>query len=470
MNDKYKKEINSFKINLLWQICFKNLLIWSAVYAFFIGVIIIVQKTMGYAVNESEILIFLGLFILGVIVSFIMAKKRSVISNSAVYALFDKVNNCGGLLMASENVSTSEWNNELPVPESIKIKWNKDKIGAVFAVSLLFLISAFLCPESVLTIKNNQLNIKPDLEKISEDVELLKEEDIISEKKAEELAKNIEEIGVNAEAEDPVKTWEAMDHLKNSLSMSAKEAAENAIADMSQLSLNEQIANALSSEISLNTEELKMAMQELSKLTNKTMKNIPQLGLFLTPELAKALQNANFSKEQLNELQKLMAKYKDGMGKQIDKLSMAKLINKEMLKKCKNASECSMGDLKNYAMANSLSQIFYDELAKNLVNAQCEKGKWNGKIGRGFSPAKMTYGEEAKEEGTEFVEQQLPLSMMPSLKNSNTIGVSFTAPEAKENKEIISGSLNKVKNAGGSSNKHIILPKHKATIKRYFDN
>ena len=49
-------------------------------------------------------------------------------------------------------------------------------------------------------------------------IDVLKEEEIIDSSKTEMLEEKLSQLQEDASGEDPVKTWEALDHLENTLS------------------------------------------------------------------------------------------------------------------------------------------------------------------------------------------------------------------------------------------------------------
>ena len=82
----------------------------------------------------------------------------------------------------------------------------------------------------------------------------------------------------------------------------------------------------------------------------------------------------------------------------------------------------------------------------------------------------MTWTDGSTEEGAEFKEETLPLSNIASLEDSEIFGISAAAPSIEASNPIEqSAALNGATVGGGSSVTQTVLPRHKASVKRYFD-
>ena len=84
-----------------------------------------------------------------------------------------------------------------------------------------------------------------EVEKLAEKVELLKEEKILPPERAKSLEMALEQLEHEASGSDPAKTWEAMDHLEQSIAQASAEAAEEAARNAEKAARAEELATAL---------------------------------------------------------------------------------------------------------------------------------------------------------------------------------------------------------------------------------
>ena len=90
------------------------------------------------------------------------------------------------------------------------------------------------------------MQIGGEMQKLAEKVQVLKQEQILPPEKAQVLEKDLDRIRQEALGKDPAKTMEAIDHLEQSFSKSAAEAAESAIKQTEAASRAQELAQALS--------------------------------------------------------------------------------------------------------------------------------------------------------------------------------------------------------------------------------
>jgi hypothetical protein len=79
----------------------------------------------------------------------------------------------------------------------------------------------------------------------------------------------------------------------------------------------------------------------------------------------------------------------------------------------------------------------------------------------------LSYGNESFEEGAEFQEQKLGLSV--PLEQAKLAGVTITAPEVTGGEAILGqGALNTAQAGGGNALAAPVLPRHRTAVKRFF--
>jgi hypothetical protein len=93
-----------------------------------------------------------------------------------------------------------------------------------------------------------------------------------------------------------------------------------------------------------------------------------------------------------------------------------------------------------------------------------------GGVNEGPGAAQLQFGEKSSEEGFKFREEALPPSDLAALKESQSAGVSTTAPQKdKSGGTPQAGALAGAAAGGGSANAAGVLPQHRAAVGKYFD-
>ena len=106
----------------------------------------------------------------------------------------------------------------------------------LLGVSALFAATALLLPERLTNFSSHRpLEIGHIVEQLQAEVKTLAQEKIVDDKKADDLQKQLSQLQKDSSSYDPNKTWEALDHIKQSNSDAAKEAAEEALTKMESL-------------------------------------------------------------------------------------------------------------------------------------------------------------------------------------------------------------------------------------------
>src|SRR5262249_44458432 len=123
------------------------------------------------------------------------------------------------------------------------------------------------------------------------EVETLKQEKILEPTKAEELQKQLAQLKDQSSALDPNKTWEALDHIKESNSDLARQAAEEALSKTTSLTEAQTLANALqsASEAGLGQDTATHAAQDLASMLKAAKLEDGMLNSTIPPELLSQL-------------------------------------------------------------------------------------------------------------------------------------------------------------------------------------
>ena len=422
-----------------------------------LGVVVLVARMLG---RFDEVLLWAGLAGLApVLVTAGITEWRQRPSPAAVRAAFDRHNHSGGLVMAAAQMDTSAWHQTSASAQIPQLRWDSRRTLGLFAAAALFLTGTLLVPDRFAALSATRpLDVGKQVEELQKQIQGLEEEKILKEEKALEWKQDLSKLGKESSGTDPAKTWEALDHLKQSASDLARQAAEEAIAKTAQLTKAEalgQTAELLSEKSEALAGKL---VQELAALANAAKLNE---GLFkgqIPPELLEAAKKGALDPAQLKELLKELQLNKQQLAEALQHLNELKLIDPAKLGELNKAGQPPNPE--------GLAAFLAEQGASDESLAVLMEMLGNGGISRGPGAAPMTWQDPLSEEGARFKEQMLPVK--PNLKDTQLSGVSRSTPEVnKENAPAITGALSGA-DGGGAAQAQLLLPRHKAAVQRYF--
>ncbi len=392
---------------------------------------------------------------------------RHLPSRTVVRALLDKIGGHKGLLMAGEVADIGNWSELLPSIETPSMRWRNLRLWALLAAGAVFVISTSLVPRRFTAISPaHSLEISKDVEKLSAQIETLKEEEILERDKAESLEANLAQLLAEASGEDPVKTWEALDHLENVVTKAAQEAAEDALGQTEELTEAETLAEGLAEGAAgMNPDLLAEAMKELAGMVAKAAEDTESFKRRLSRELQESCQNGSLTQEQLDDLLRALRLCKGDMAQCLQRLCEMDLIDLEFLKLCEDLGQCDGAGLAAFLDENAGKAAICD-----LVDLWCQGLPGRGGVTRGRGDAPLTWSDPSTEEEVTFKEETLPPATVAALKESMLVGVGVGAPSVSEISEFSKpGALTEAAAGGGEAHTHTILPRHRGTVKRYFE-
>lgn len=406
---------------------------------------------------------FLWLWILaGVIpcaaIAILLALRR-LPDPSAVRAFLDERNRCGGLLMASERADLGDWQARLPAIAEPRLSFRARRPAALALASVLFITVSFLIPARTGAEGGERpLDVANELHEISADIDLLKKKEIIDATQAESLEEKLESITAETKGEDPVKTWEALDHLQDTVSKTADQAAEKMAQESERLAEAQALSEALAERGSgIDSKLMAEAMKELQAQVEAAA-GAREGGPELPSELMKGLKAGSLSKEQMKQLAEALKQNKGELAKRLRELRDAGLIDLKRLKQCEKAGKCDSAGLAEFLKENSADMTVTQMM-------QC----WGkGGLDRGRGDAPMTWTDPSSERGAKFKEQVLP-SSLAGLNDSELVGRSTGAPEIDKSRPRQTGALKGAVAGGGSAFTQSVLPRHRSAVNRYFE-
>ena len=213
----------------------------------------------------------------------------------------------------------------------------------------------------------------------------------LEEAQAEALEQKLGQLGREASGDDPVKTWEALDHLEDAVDKAAKAAAESAVAESERLARAEALSEALSEGLKagVNQMDLKLmteAMQTLSGMIKDAIDENMMLSKSLSPELQEALKSGALKPKDLKALSEALKQNRSALNQKLSKLSRAGMIDGKSIQGAVQASRRGNSELSQFLKENA-KRIS----VKDAVEAWCS-GKGGVDRGRGDARGRRPNG------------------------------------------------------------------------------
>lgn len=451
--------LRAFARKLALLLMFREAVRWITAWFFVWGVIVLAARIAGLLNDRWLLMGLAGAVPLAAAAGLREYRRRSAFSH--VRAAYDRINECGGVVMAEETADMSDWQSRIPRPSRPVLRWQSGRTLGLLALSGVF-VAVTLCLPDRLTnpAARRPLEIGKLVGELRTEVKTLKQERILEPNKADELQKQLAKLKEQSSALDPNKTWEALDHIKEGNADLAQQAAEEALSKINNLRAAETLASALeaASGAGLSKDTATQAARDVAALLKAAKLEDGLVKGEIPPELLSQLNGLN--KEDMEKLLRSIQFNKNSFGRTITNLANLKLIDARLLSQCKNAGQCTNPN----ALAAYLCQC------TNACNSFCDLAMSYGRggIDRGRGDAPMTWKDESSAEGAKFKEEALPPSSR--LSDSQVVGVSRAAPDLSGNQIVVEhGALAGARSSGGAAYSEVILPRYKQTVKRYFD-
>ena len=336
----HEQLIRSLRRQIATVLILKHALLWLAAGAFVWGTFVIVWRVATGGTADE---LWWGLAaapILAVVAACLAL--RQVPSLVRLRAVVDSASRCGGLLMAADETRLGGWQQTMPEPAPLYVQWRGGKAWLTFLAGVAFLFVTLLFPQSLVALAGEPpLDITQEAQLLAAQLDVLKQEAVLDPQRADTLKERLQQLKDDASGKNPVKTLEALDHLRDIANKAAKEAAESAINKTEKLGKAEGLADG----IQKNEGELdpRVEQEALKTLASLVKEAAAETNLMekLDPELLKQLQAGKFGEEQLKQLAAALKGSKRDLSKMLEKLNAAKLIDAELLKKLAECKDCS---------------------------------------------------------------------------------------------------------------------------------
>ena len=393
-----------------------------------------------------------------------LPRRRRQPAFDKLRANYDRMNACGGVMMAQETADMGAWFAHLPAAAVPKFSWRNGRLLMLLCVSSLFAATALLLPERLThLLGRHSLEISQIVDQLKAEVQTLQQEKILPDQKSNELLKQLAQLQQDSSGYDPNKTWEALDHIKQSNSDLAKQAEEEAEKKTESLTEAETLAKAMEKAADDGMEQAtaSQAAQDLASMLNAAKLEDGILNGKIPPEL---LQNLNgLNKEQMEQLAKALEMNKGALSMTMSNLANLKMIDPAALAKLQAAGHMpnfsALSDYLSQCKGNCNSEVLFSWLHKN------KRGR--GGPGGGGPEAPMDWDNNTSEDNQKFQAHALPPS--GHLSDSQMVGISKAAPQLSANDVAEQhGALDNAEASGGSAHAQVILPEHRQAVQNFF--
>ncbi|HEY5040384.1 MAG TPA: hypothetical protein VIK53_00085 [Verrucomicrobiae bacterium] len=435
----------------------------ATVWFFVWGVVVLALRIFG---AQNTFWLALGLFgIVPLVLAAVWQAHRKKPAFTKMRANYDRLNACGGVIMAEEAADMGAWLGQLPDAAVPKFHWRSGRPMVLLCVSALFAATALLLPERLTKLgQNHSLQIGQIVQQLQAEVKTLAQEKIVDDKKANDLQKQLSQLQKDSSSYDPNKTWEALDHIKQANSDEAKQAAEEALKKTESLTEAETLAKAMqqAAEAGMDQATASQAAQDLAAMLNAAKLADGILNSKIPPELLASLDGLN--KEQMEQLAKMLAANKNALSLTMSNLANLKMIDAATLAKMEAAGNKSKSNIEGLALYLSQCKggnCNSDELFSWLLKRS------RGGPGGGGPEAPMDWDNNTSEDNLKFQAHALPPSS--HLDDAQLVGVSKAAPELSGSEVSAQhGALDNTLASGGSAHAQVILPEQRQAVQNFF--
>ena len=434
------------------------------VWLFIWGVVVLALKISG--VRDSE---WLAAGVFGFIPLVVLAgwrQRRNRPDFEKIRADYDRLNGCGGVMMAQECGDVSAWLSRLPAASVPKFRWRSGRAILLFCLAAMFAATVLLLPDRLTHLPGHRpLEIGQIVEQLRAEVRMLAQEKIVPDVKADDLEKQLTQLQADASGYDPNKTWEALDHIKQANGEVAKQASEEAVQKTESLTEAETLAKAMAqaAENGMAQATASQAAQDLASLLNAAKLEDGVLKGQIPPELLQNLSSLKgLNTEQMQKLLRALEQNKSALSMTMSNLANLKMIDPQALAKCENA-----GHIPNFAALSAYLAQCNGHCESEVLFSWLQK-RGRGGPGGGGPEAPMDWDNDTPEANLKFQPHALPPSA--HLSDAQMVGISQAAPQlSAADVSAEHGALDDAAASGGSAHSQLILPEHRQAVRRFFE-
>ena len=409
----------------------------------------------------------------------------------------DAHSDCGGFLAASLETDCSAWASRIRIPQAPELNMPFSAVRTVactLLISVLFFAAAFLADtEEARHSGPGTLDVHEEQEELESKLEILEQEPLVPQEEIEAAKEALEELVENSSGTSPAKAFEGIEALRDltdSLAANASRALEHSAENFEKLS---QTASALAN-LPSDVQGRSKALEQLKQLAEQLAADDAALAEFLkqsgdnlaasmTPEQLQAMaeQLANGSQDLRERLEKLAQARRDqmqqqggqggqgqgsdtGLANDSDYQNSAEALQQWLEENAPGASELS--EAAGQGQGQGEGQGEGQGQGQGQGSAEGNGAPGAGGISRGRGDALLRFTGHTEDVGDERRDLMLENSHPGQ---SVTIMEFATDPGEETAERAKAGNLS----GSGQAAEHAetrILPSHRESVRRYFNN
>ena len=445
------------------------------VFAMFVkGTVIIACRAVGISL-VSMLAVGSIPVLMAILVAVVLAWKK-VPERKKLIAVIDCESEGGGLLMSlAELGSLGDWDVQPSDMKTPRYRWRSRKTFGFLALAQIFVCFALLLPDKTVNALAGprKLDITNQVQDIHSKLEKLQEEKILDADRVEALQEELNQIQQNAEAEGPIKTWEAIDHLNDKLDQEAKNAAEELSKEQEKYETLEAMADALKEQLASEENSQGPTAEEMQDLANEMGNMLADIAgddKFLN-DLKQQIDEQGLTSLTQDQLEKLSEKMsencRDCQGR-LNNLKSGRMVDPNQLKNFRECNPCDSKSLKDFLNSQCQGASKCDgEASDGKYDNGARPGGKGGKTGS----FQIQFRHNTEENAAEIQEHALKPESLDR-ESSIKMGVTKNAPTPNRAGSAAEegGAVTDTSGIAGSSGRDAVLPKHRGAVKRFFDS
>lgn len=462
-------------VALAWHTWCLLLLGWF----FAAGSLLLVLRFLGIPCGELAWGVGIGGLLLAVPAGLVARRTAPGVENLTGW--LDAYGGCGGLLIAGRAGSQAGW--KAAVPAVPRVGWRGNRRLAALLVSLAYVVLVVALPERLVGMPwvPRRLQLDAHIDDLTRQVEVLAGEELISEERAGEFARELERLLEENRADRAGVTWEALDRLADSLANEAANEAAAALKELAENARTASVAEALAeSAAGAGGGQFDEAAEQFAEYLREAAEKNAALKEFLDKLAAQAGEGAggsgakppSLTPEEMKQLAEALARMNAEQLATLQALQDVRLIPAEQLEQCRNAgqtgAEAALAWLQeNGGQCDKVGACLgADSAAVAALLALSKPGAGGVSRGPGAAALGMTGGSD--ESGAAFKDQTIEPARL-DFEKSQLTGLSLAAPSADDAGEgSAGGALGDRPGGDSASTTYTILPRHQAAVENYF--
>lgn len=454
-------EVRRVRRNLAMVLAMRAFILGTTGAFWLVGILFLLVRFLTFPMPLATRLWLLGLSPCVGVLPLILYYWRYLPTTTQIVATLDDFNHAGGLLMCKQLDGSTAWQAaELKVP---RVRWRKSALLLNLVLALAFALWINLLPERFF----RRLAVPPSasamLENISAQLEQLAHEELLPEPELQKLSEQVAQISDQGDVYDPARILNTLDHIADELARATATQIDHLLAEQEALQAALALAAGLAASLPLDKLGNESVAQQAAHLDDFLQH------LELSPALAEkmAALAENLRPLDAAKLAQLSASLRSEL-----MLNEAQLQQLEVVKWDGTLGDCT-ACTNLVACETALAALLNSESKAGesaaLLLAACDMAG-TGLPTRGPGAAPLTWQAPISTEGVDFNTEAVSGTAIGTFQ-ARLVGLSVAEPEvAPEPAAVTSGVLATETTAGAVSRPTLILPRHRATVQRFFAN